>query len=173
MRQHRHHDQTRPFKTKKAKFSAAAYIALCFLFLYLPIAVTIFYSFNDSKSLTNFTGFSLRWYTRLIEDGSIMKAVYVSLSIALFATIISTVLGTITAIGLSRCRRVVKEAVLQVNNIPIMNPDIVTAIGFMILFSSIMLEKGYFTMLISHIAFCTPYVRVEFYSKSVQILHLQ
>ncbi len=155
----------RPFKSKKAKFGSALYIALCFMFLYLPIAVTIFYSFNSSKSLTNFTGFSFRWYARLIEDGSIMKAVYVSLSIALFATIISTILGTITAIGLSRCRKVVKETILQINNIPIMNPDIVTAIGLMILFSSIMLEKGYFTMLISHIAFCTPYVITSVYPK--------
>ena len=152
-------------KSKKAKTFSVIYIVICFVFLYLPIAVTMFYSFNDSKSLTNFTGFSLRWYQRLIEDGSVVKAVYVSVSIALFSTIISTILGTMTAIGLSKCRKVVKEALLQVNNIPIMNPDIVTAIGLMILFSSVMIEKGYFTMLLSHVAFCTPYVITSVYPK--------
>ncbi|MBR1693519.1 MAG: extracellular solute-binding protein [Lachnospiraceae bacterium] len=152
-------------KTKKARIASAVYITLCFLFFYLPIAVTMFYSFNKSKSLTNFTGFSLTWYARLIEDGSIMKAVYVSITIAFFATILSTVLGTITAIGLSRCRKVLKDVILNVNNLPIMNPDIVTAIGLMILFSSIMFEKGYLTMLLSHIAFCTPYVITSVYPK--------
>lgn len=152
-------------QSKKSRFASAVYIILCFVFFYLPIAVTMFYSFNQSKSLTNFTGFSLTWYSRLIEDGSIMKAVYVSVSIAFFATIISTALGTITAIGLSRCRKVLREVILNLNNVPIMNPDIVTAIGLMLLFSSIMLEKGYFTMLLSHVAFCTPYVVTSVYPK--------
>ncbi|MBO6015718.1 MAG: extracellular solute-binding protein [Lachnospiraceae bacterium] len=152
-------------RTKKSRIASAIYIGVCFLFFYLPIAVTMFYSFNKSKSLTNFTGFSLTWYARLIEDGSIMKAVYVSVTIAFFATIISTILGTITAIGLSRCRKVLREAILNVNNLPIMNPDIVTAIGLMILFSSVVFTKGYLTMLLSHIAFCTPYVITSVYPK--------
>jgi len=152
-------------KAKRNRIASGVYIAICFIFFYLPIAVTMFYSFNKSKSLTNFTGFSLTWYARLIEDGSIMKAVYVSVTIAFFATIISTILGTVTAIGLSRCRKVLRDAILNVNNLPIMNPDIVTAIGLMILFSSIMFEKGYLTMLLSHIAFCTPYVLTSVYPK--------
>ena len=94
-----------------------------------------------------------------------MKAVYVSVSIAMFATIISTALGTITAIGLSKCKKVLKDVIINLNDIPIMNPDIVTAIGLMILFSSITLEKGYLTMLLSHIAFCTPYVLTSVYPK--------
>ena len=145
------------------------YIAVLFIFFYLPIVVMMVFSFNSSKSLTNMTGFSLRWYERLITDGSIMKAVYVSLTIALFATVISTVLGTITAIGLSKSRKIMKDIIQNINNVPIMNPDIVTAIGLMILFSSIMMAKGYMTMLLAHIAFCTPYVITSVYPKVRQL----
>lgn len=150
---------------KKSKIFASIYIGLCFVFFYLPILVTMIFSFNSSKSLTKFAGFSLKWYGELFSDGEIMKAVYVSLSIAIIATIVSTVLGTITAIGLSKSRKVVKEWLLNVNNIPIMNPEIVTAIGLMILFSSMKIEKGYFTMLLAHIIFCTPYVITSVYPK--------
>ena len=149
----------------KKKVISILYISLCFIFFYFPIAVMMFYSFNSSKSLTNFTGFSLQWYQKLITDSGIMKAVYVSVSIALFATIISTVLGTITAIGLSKSKKVIKGVILNFNDIPIMNPDIVTAIGLMIFFSSIMMAKGYLTMLLAHVAFCTPYVLTSVYPK--------
>jgi len=98
-----------------------------------------------------------------------MRAVYVSLTIAIFSTIVSVILGTITAIGLSKSRKMLKDVVLNINNLPIMNPDIVTAIGLMILFSSIMMTKGYFTMLLAHIAFCTPYVITSVYPKVRQL----
>ncbi|MCM1494841.1 MAG: ABC transporter permease [Bacteroides sp.] len=149
----------------KKKIGSILYITVCFLFLYLPILVTMIYSFNSSKSLTSFESFSLRWYENLFTSGEIMNAVYVSITIALLATAISTVLGTITAIGLSKSRRILKEVIINVNNIPIMNPDIVTAIGLMILFSSLKMEKGYLTMLLAHIAFCTPYVITSVYPK--------
>ena len=155
--------------SRKAKAIYIIYIACVFVFFYLPIVVTMIFSFNSSKSLTHFSGFSLRWYERLINDGSIVKAVYVSLTIAVFATIISTVLGTLTAIGLSKNKKVIKELIQNINNIPIMNPDIVTAIGLMILFSSIMMPKGYATMLLAHIAFCTPYVITSVYPKVRQM----
>ena len=150
---------------KKKKVGAILYIILCFLFFYLPIVVTMIYSFNSSKSLTRFESFSLRWYENLFSNGEIMNAVYVSITIAQLATAISTILGTLTAIGLSKSRKVIKELIINVNNVPIMNPDIVTAIGLMILFSSLHLEKGYVTMLLAHIAFCTPYVITSVYPK--------
>jgi spermidine/putrescine transport system permease protein len=150
---------------KKLSIGPKLYIILCFIFLYLPIAITMFFSFNASKSLTKFTGFSLRWYEKLLTDQNILSAVYVSISIAIISTLISTVLGTITAIGLSRSRKVLKEWILNVNNMPIMNPDIVTAIGLMILFTSLRMERGYITMLLAHIAFCTPYVITSVYPK--------
>jgi ABC-type spermidine/putrescine transport system, permease component II len=155
--------------SKKTRALYIVYIICCFVFFYLPIVIMMVFSFNSSKSLTHLTGFSLRWYERLINDGSIIKAVYVSLSIAVFATLISTVLGTLTAIGLSKSRKIVRDLIQNINNIPIMNPDIVTAIGLMILFSSIMMTKGYLTMLLAHIAFCTPYVITSVYPKVRQM----
>ncbi len=154
---------------KKNKAFYYIYIACMFVFFYLPIVVMMVFSFNKSKSLTSMTGLSLRWYARLLSDGSILRAVYVSLTIALFATLVSTVMGTLTAIGLSKSRKIVKDVLINVNNLPIMNPDIVTAIGLMILFSSVMIAKGYMTMLLAHIAFCTPYVITSVYPKVRQL----
>ena len=150
---------------KNSKIFSVLYIVACFTFFYLPILVTVLYSFNSSKSLTHFTGFSMKWYAELIRDREIMQAVYVSLTIAIISTVVSTVLGTITAIGLSGNKKLVREWILNVNNFPIMNPEIVTAIGLMLLFSSFRLEKGYLTMLLAHIAFSTPYVITSVYPK--------
>ena len=150
---------------KNNKFFQIIYIAFCFAFFYLPILVTMLFSFNSSKSLTNFTGFSLKWYKALIENNEIMAAVYVSVSIAIISTVISTILGTLTAIGLSKSKKIIKELILNINNIPITNPEIVTAIGLMLLFSSLKMEKGYLTMLLAHIAFSTPYVITSVYPK--------
>ena len=150
---------------KKKSFWTRFYVVLCLAFFYLPILVTMIFSFNSSKSLTRFSGFSLRWYAELLNNVEVVKAVYVSVSIAIIATIISTVLGTITAIGLSRSRKVLRDLILNINNIPILNPEIVTAIGLMLLFSSIGMRKGYVTMLIAHISFCTPYVITSVYPK--------
>ena len=141
------------------------YVILCFAFFYLPILVTMFFSFNSSKSLSRFTGFSLRWYEALLNNGEVISAVFVSVTIAILATIISTVLGTLTAIGLTKSRRILKDIVLSMNDVPILNPDIVTAIGWMLLFSSLGLSKGYLTMLLAHVAFCTPYVITTVYPK--------
>lgn len=141
------------------------YIIVCFSFFYLPILVTMIFSFNSSKSLSKFTGFSLRWYQSLVENSEVVSAVYVSVTIAILATIISTVLGTITAIGLSKSRKIIKDSIMSMNDIPILNPDIVTAIGWMLLFSSLGFQKGYLTMLAAHIAFCTPYVITSVYPK--------
>ena len=151
-------------KQKKSIFSRF-YVLLCLVFFYLPILVTMIFSFNSSKSLTRFTGFSMRWYNELIHNTEVSKAVYVSLTVAILATVISTVIGTITAIGLSKSQKVVKELLLNINNLPILNPDIVTAIGLMLLFSSMGFRKGYLTMLLAHIAFCTPYVITSVYPK--------
>ena len=101
------------------------------------------FSFNDSKSLSSWSGFSLRWYQELFVNQQMIDAIVVSVSIAILSTVISTVLGTITAIGVSKSKPLLRKLVLQVNNLPIMNPDI---------------EKGYLTMLLAHVAFCTPFV---------------
>ena len=128
------------------------------IFFYAPILYMIVFSFNEGKSLTHFSGFSMKWYRHMLESRDMMEALYTTFSIAILSTLISTVVGTITAIGLSKSRKVVRDVVEQVNNLPIMNPEIVTAIGFMLLFITFQAEKGYMTMLLAHIAFCIPYV---------------
>lgn len=142
---------------------------LMIIFFYLPIAYMIIFSFNDGKSLTSFTGFSLRWYQHMLESQDMMAALYTTFSVALLATFISTVAGTIAAIGLSKSKKVIRGLMEQVNNLPMMNPEIVTAIGFMLLFITFKVEKGYMTMLLAHIAFCIPYVMLSVMPKIRQL----
>ncbi|MGN1378671.1 MAG: extracellular solute-binding protein [Dorea sp.] len=136
-------------------------MVLMIVFFYLPIVYMVIFSFNDGKSLTSFTGFSLRWYKHMLDSQDMMEALYTTFSIALLATFISTVAGTIAAIGISKSKKIIRDIMEQVNNFPIMNPEIVTAIGFMLLFITFRIEKGYVTMLLAHIAFCIPYVMLS------------
>ncbi len=131
------------------------------IFFYLPIIYMIIFSFNEGKSLTTFTGFSLRWYEHMLNSRDMMEALYTTFSVALLATAVSTVVGTISAIGLSKSKKIIRDVMEQVNNFPLMNPEIVTAIGFMLLFITFQIEKGYITMLLAHIAFCIPYVMLS------------
>ncbi|MBR3840451.1 MAG: ABC transporter permease [Erysipelotrichales bacterium] len=145
-------------KNKTGKFISNVYLIAMLIFMYLPIIYMCVFSFNSSRSLTRWTGFSTQWYERLFSDYTIGEAVYYTVLVALLATIFSTIIGTITAIGLSKSRYVIREIITNINDLPMMNPDIVTAIGMMLLFASLGLEKGFMTMLIAHITFCTPYV---------------
>ena len=140
-------------------------MALLLVFFYAPILFMIIFSFNSSKSLTHFTGFSLCWYEAMLKNHGMMESLYVTIIIALLATIISTIIGTITAIGLSKSKKVLRAFVSQVNDFPIMNPEIVTAIGLMLLFITFQIEKGFVTLLLAHIAFCIPYVIVSIMPK--------
>lgn len=144
-------------KKEKRVFSSI-FMALMVVFLYAPIIYTIIFSFNSSKSLTHFESFSLRWYEKLFNDSSMIQAVIYTILIAVLATAISTVAGTITAIGLSKSKKLVKNLVEQVNNLPIMNPEIVTAIGLLMFYSAMHIKKGFITLLLAHIMFCIPYV---------------
>lgn len=144
-------------------------MVLMLAFFYLPILYMIIFSFNDGKSLTSFTGFSLRWYRHMLESHDMMEALYTTFSVALLATVISTAAGTIAAIGLSKSKKIVRNLMEQVNNLPMMNPEIVTAIGFMLLFITFNVQKGYITMLLAHIAFCIPYVMLSIMPKMKQL----
>lgn len=142
------------------------YNFLVFAFLYAPIIVMVVYSFNGVKSRSVFSGFSFQWYAELFKDSVIMKSLSTSLLLAVFAALISTVIGTVAAIGINATRGFRKKVYLAVNNIPMVNPDIVTAVSMMILFvfvisSANSLEMGFGTLLISHITFCIPYVILE------------
>ena len=147
---------------KKGKRSFGKLLmVLTLVFFYLPIVYMVVFSFNSGKSLTSFSGFSLRWYRHMMESHTMMESLYTTFSIALIATAISTIVGTISAIGLSKSKKIVQNLMEQVNNLPMMNPEIVTAIGFMLLFITFRVEKGYVTMLLAHIAFCIPYVMLS------------
>lgn len=156
-------------KKKKKNLFARIYLLLIILFFYLPIIYVIVFSFNSSKSLSNFTGFSLQWYEAMFKNRAMMESVYYSTVIAVIATVVSTIVGTIAAIGLSKSNRVIKELVNQANNLPMLNPDIVTAIGLMLFFSTLGIKTGFMTMLIAHIIFCIPYVMLSINPKLRQL----
>ena len=146
---------------KKHSVASKIILILTMLFFYLPILYIIVFSFNDSRSLTKFSGFSLRWYEKMLADSTMMEAVLYTVIIALIATVVSTVVGTITAIGLSKSRKVVQKMVERINDLPVMNPDIVTAISLLMFFSVLTVKKGFGTLLLAHIMFCIPYVMLS------------
>lgn len=136
-------------------------LGLLTLFLYAPIIYVIFFSFNSSKSLSQFASPSFRWYQNVFSDHGTLAALEVTIIIAIIATVVSVVVGTLASIGLNYSSKFIKKLVNQINNLPIMNPEIVTAVGLMLFFSAIHIEKGFWTLLLAHIAFCIPYVMLS------------
>lgn len=134
------------------------YLVLIFIFLYAPIVTLMVFSFNDSKLKGKWAGFTLKWYKNLFTDPTILEALKNTLIVALIATIVATVLGTVAAIGINELKGLKKSMLLDVNYLPVLNPDIVTAVSLMGLFGFLHLRFGILTMTISHIVFCTPYV---------------
>ena len=134
------------------------YLALVLLFLYAPIVVLIVYSFNASETRAVWGGFSLKWYGELLHDRSILQALYVTVSVAALATLVATVLGTFAAIGIHSMKSGMRAVFMNVTNLPMLMPDIVTGISLMILFLFARIPRGYLTMLMAHITFDTPYV---------------
>jgi len=145
----------------RRKIGSKIYVALVMVFLYIPIAVLILYSFNDGKTSV-WKGFTLKWYYELFNNSAIMNSLYNTLIIAVLAAVISTLLGTFAAIGIYNMKKPVRSLVTTVSNIPIINPEIVTGVSFMLLFTFLgtlfNFEMGFATVLIAHISFCTPYV---------------
>lgn len=138
------------------------YLFLMFLFLYAPIFVLIVFSFNTTKSRTVFEGFTLDWYVKLFNNELILTSLRNTLIIAVLASTIATILGTIAAIGFLKMRKLPKAVAMNVNNIPIINPEIVTGVSLMLLFvffaARMKLEFGFLTLIIAHITFDVPYV---------------
>lgn len=146
---------------EKKKILSKIFMVLLMIFFYAPIIYIIIFSFNGSRSLTHLDGFSLRWYEKMFNDKTMMESVVYTIVIAVLSTAISTIVGTITSIGLSKSRPILKKTVEQVNNFPIMNPEIVTAIGLLMFFSALGVKKGFTTLLLAHVMFCTPYVMLS------------
>ncbi len=151
------------------KYLSRIYMAIIFIFLYAPIIVLAVFSFNESKSRGNWTGFTLKWYVELFHDMDIRSAFYYTILIAITSAVISTLLGTIAAIGINSMKGKMKSIMLNVNYLPVVNPDIVTGISLMILFISFNVRFGFKTVLISHIVFNTPYVILSILPKLRQL----
>lgn len=139
------------------KIASKLYMALIFLFLYLPIFVLIVLSFNDSKSKVKWGGFTFDWYIKCFQSESIMSAFSTTLQITLLSAVISTIIGTLAAMGISAMKKRGQTIYLGATNIPMLNADIVTGISMMLLFVRFM-NLGFVTVLIAHITFDIPYV---------------
>ena len=146
---------------KMKKLIAQSYLWILLIMLYSPILIIAIFSFTEAKVLGNWTGFSTKLYTSLFTSGShhsLMSAIQNTLIIAVLAAIFSTILGTIAAIGIHNLRGRRKAMMNTLNNIPMLNPDIITGISLFLLFVSLGITQGFTTVILAHITFCTPYV---------------
>ena len=156
------------------RFFAQCYIWLLLVILYEPIVFLAVFSFTESKVLGNWTGFSTKLYSNLFTGdmqgtGSLMLAIENTLIIALIAATVSTILGTIAAIGIHNMRGRTKQAINFLNNIPMLNPDIITGVSLFLLFVFLHISQGYLTVVLAHITFCTPYVVLNVLPKLTQM----
>lgn len=141
-----------------SKFLKRFYLGIVLVFLYIPIVVMIVQSFNAGKSRAKWEGFSFHWYGDLFANTSIMNALWITVSVAVLATIISTVLGTLAAIGIHAMKKRPQAIMMTMTNLPNTMPDIVTGVSLMLLFIFLKVDRGYGTMLLAHITFDIPYV---------------
>ena len=145
------------------KIFGKIYTTLVYIFLYAPIVVLIVFSFNNSKSRSVWSGFTLKWYQKLFENQDIFRAFSNTLIIAVISAIIATILGTVAAIGILNTKKWAKHVIMNLTNLPMMNPEIVTGVSLMLLFVFLysrtgLLEPGIVTLILSHTTFCLPYV---------------
>ena len=155
------------------------YLGLILLFLYAPIAVLIVFSFGESKSRAAWGGFSLKWYVKLFENQQIMAALQNTLLIAVISAVAATLIGTAAAFGIHAMKGKTKRVVMGLTNLPVMNPDIVTGVSLLLLYTVIIggLNKlgfqnartGFVTLLLSHISFNIPYVILSVLPKLRQL----
>ena len=143
---------------KLSRFFRGTYLGLMLVFLYAPILVLMVFSFNGSKSMGRWSGFSFRWYEALMHDSTIMNALIVTLSVALISAIVATFIGTFAAIGIHSMKKRPRTVVENISRLPMVNPDLVTGISFMMLFAAMGIKGSYTRMLIAHITFNIPYV---------------
>lgn len=151
------------------RFMKGLYIALILVFLYLPIATLIVLSFNKSRSMAVWTGFTLDWYRQMFRNTQVTSAIWNTFSIAIAAALISTVIGTLACIGLMAMRKRANDAVMALNSIPLLNADIVTGISLMMTFIVFGISLSWGTVLLSHVTFCLPYVVLSVLPKFRQL----
>ena len=158
------------------KTSSKIYTALIMLFLFAPIAILLVFSFNESKSLSVFSNFSLYWYKELLRDSETLNAVKNTMLLAFCASAISTVMGTAAAVGMNKLRnRYIRAVMDTATNIPMINPEIITGISLMLMFVFVgrlfgaATSLSFWTMLIAHVTFCLPYVILQVLPKLQQM----
>lgn len=154
---------------KTKKLASNIYLIIVFIFLYAPIFALALFSFNDSKSMARWNGFTFKWYIELFHNERIISALITTIVIAVLAASIATIIGTISAIGINKIKGAKKKVLLNVNYLPVLNPDIVTGIGLMILFIFFNMNLGFGTMLLAHITFNIPYVVLSVLPKLKQM----
>ena len=152
---------------KLRNFFRGTYLGLMLIFLYAPILVLMVFSFNGSKSMARWAGFSFKWYEALMHDSTIMNALIVTLSVAVISALVATFIGTFAAIGINSMKKRPKSIILNISQLPMVNPDLVTGITFMMLFAfvnGVLANMGadrlsdIVKLLIAHISFSIPYV---------------
>ena len=139
------------------------YSSIIFIFLYAPILVLIIFSFNDSKSRVSWSGFTFKWYMRLFEDKQILNALSNTIIIAIVSAAVATIIGTIAAIGIMSLNKHLKKIFMNITNLPMANPEIVTGVSLMLLFVFLfekfnLFKPGMLTLILAHTTFCLPYV---------------
>ena len=154
---------------KLENFFKRFYLIIIFLFLYIPIFTLMIFSFNESKTMGKWTGFTFKWYKELFNNDRLMTALYYTVLIAVLASVIATIVGTISAIAISEMRGKKKTLILNINYLPVLNPDIVTGIALMSLFIFLKFNFGFTTMLLAHITFDIPYVILSVLPKLKQL----
>ncbi|WP_342252643.1 extracellular solute-binding protein [Spiroplasma endosymbiont of Amphibalanus improvisus] len=142
------------------KFWKSSYLAIFISLIYIPIFIFILFSFNSSESMGIFSGFSDRWYKQLFLETSFLQSILVSIFVGMVATVTSLIIGVMASIGLSKSRKITQKSLLTVNNIPLVNADIITAVGLMLLFLSLSIPFGTVTLVLAHVSFDVPYVIV-------------
>lgn len=150
-----------------------AYMALVLLFLYVPIFVLIVFSFNTTKSRSVFSGFTFDWYIKLFQNELILKSLLNTIIVAVSASVLATILGTAAAIGINSMKKLPKAVIMNVTNLPVINPDIIIGVSLMLLFvvftARMNLEFGFVTLIIAHITFDVPYVILNIMPKFRQM----
>lgn len=146
---------------KKNSRLANIYLALIFILMYLPIAVVIVFSFNESKLPVRFTAFSLKWYEKLFQDDAMLEALINSLVLGILSCLVSAVIGTLGAVGLYKIHSRTKAFLEYLSILPLMIPEIILGMVLMAFFYMMNIPFGMLTLLIGHTVFCVPYILME------------
>lgn len=154
---------------KRTKISRIFFLVAIFVFTYLPIAVLIIFSFNEGRSTGVWEGFSLKWYKELFADERIMRSVITTIIVAFSSAIISTVFGTFASIGIFYMKKIPKNIILNITNLPILNADIITGVSLLLLYNIIGIPLGYVSLILAHISFNLPYVILSIMPKLKQM----